>query len=61
MKKPDCCPEVYRMPPTKRFPKGLRVRKAVDQKYGTMGILVQALKDGHVFVTNEKLISERLA
>jgi len=49
------------MPPTKRFPKGLRVRKAVDQKYGTMGILVQAVKDGHVFVTNEKLISERLA
>ena len=58
MDKPNCYPEIYRTPPTKRFPKGLRVRKAVDQKYGTMGVLVQAVRDGHVFVTKENLTLE---
>lgn len=60
MKTPRCHPAVYRLPPTKKFPKGLRVRKAVEaeQYPDYMGVLVVAICNGHSFCTKRILTPE---
>lgn len=47
--------KVYRLPPTKLHPKGLRVRKSVEPRDSVMGQLVAKVSDGRMYYTREKL------
>ena len=51
---------IYRLPPNKKYPKGLRVFKSsnLEDFCPITGQLVCAVKDGHMFFTKEKLTKE---
>jgi hypothetical protein len=57
MKKWSVHPEIYRLPPSKAYPKGMRVRKSIDADW-FQGTPVVHVKDGHHFFTNKELTLE---
>lgn len=51
--------EVYRLPPDKKHPKGIRVRRAMTDYPPYMGVPVVCVKDGHMFFTKKELTMEK--
>lgn len=51
--------KIYRLPPTKEHPKGLRVRKSIEPRDWVMGQLVAKVSDGRMWYTKEKLTESK--
>jgi len=49
---------IYRLPPDKKYPKGLRVRKTADTTPHVCGTLVSVVKDGYMVYTKCTLTKE---
>lgn len=51
---------IYRLPPTKKYPKGIRVYKAIGEELvdSSLGTPVVAVSNGWMFYTKEKLTKE---
>ena len=59
MQKWKTSPEVYRLPPDKKNPKGERVYKAVEVEPMFNGSTpVVRVRDGHMFYTESKITKE---
>jgi hypothetical protein len=52
MQKPAVGTTVYRLKPDKHFPKGLRVRKSIDQPYPSVTLVV-AVRDGRILFVDK--------
>jgi len=58
MQKWDTTPQIFRLPSSKKYPKGLRVRKAIESWPEYMGTAVVAVRDGRHFFTKQILTPE---
>jgi hypothetical protein len=60
MKKWQTSNEIYRLPPDKKNPKGIRVRKAIGIDTGQSNLkAVIRIKDGYMMYTRRELTPEK--